>query len=261
MRTESCREWRESLGAYSLGHLASEDKAALEAHLEGCAGCRAEADSLDFVSRLLPHADPEHFGPAPVPPAALGERIATQIGAERRRGRQRRRLRRGLALSGASAAVAAVALAIFVLPGGSGGAPAQRVVFRSLPLGVKIAATLQPRAFGTEISMYVSGMHSGTLCHVYLREADGARFSAGTFRYRWGGNGEAVLSSALDLSQTAAISVQAGGHTFVAPVSPAGPSAASAPPPPPCSGCPRGTMAKVVRSAIDFAIEIQFLMA
>ena len=217
MKTENCRDWRESLGAYTLGHLSAEERAGLEAHLEGCPDCRAEADSLTLVARLLPHADPERFGPAPLPPAALGERIATQIGAERRGSRQRRRLRLGLALSGATAALAA-ALAIFVLPGSGGGEPAQQVAFRSLPAGVKIAATLRPQSFGTEIGMYVSGIRSGTLCRVFLRGPNGASVSAGTFRYRWGGDSEAVLSSALDLSRARAIVVHAGARTFAAPI-------------------------------------------
>jgi hypothetical protein len=217
MRTESCRDWRESLGAYALGHLSAEECAGLEAHLEGCAECRAEADSLALVSRLLPLADPEHFGPAPVPPPELAERVAATIDAERHVSRRRRRVRLVLALSSATAALAA-ALAIFVLGGGGGPGPEQHVAFGSLPSGVKIAATLEPRPFGTEIRMYVSGISSGTLCRVFLRSPNGARVSAGTFRYRWGGDSEAVLSSALDLSKTAAIGVHAGGRTFIAPV-------------------------------------------
>ncbi len=218
MRTESCREWRESLGAYALGHLPAEEKAGLEAHLEGCADCRAEADSLALVSRLLPHADPERFfGPAPAPPPELARRVAAAVAAERRVGRRRRGLRLGLALSGATAAVAAAALAIFVLPGGSGPGPEQHVAFRSLPPGVRIAATLHPQAFGTEIEMYVSGIRSGTLCRVSMR-GPGGTVSAGTFRYRWGGDQNAVLTSALDLSRAEAIVVHAGPRTFVAPI-------------------------------------------
>src|SRR6478609_9640457 len=142
MKTESCREWRESLGAYALGHLPAEERAGLEAHLDGCAECRAEAGSLALVSRLLPHADPERFGPAPAPPPALAGRGAAAISAERRTSRSRRRLRLGLAFSGATAAIAAAALAIFVLPGGSGPGPEQHLTFRSVPQGVTIAATL-----------------------------------------------------------------------------------------------------------------------
>jgi hypothetical protein len=118
----------------------------------------------------------------------------------------------------AAAAVAAV-LALVVLPlGGGESSPAQEVRFASLPKGVSIDATLEPHAFGTEIQMYVKGIRSGTLCRVFLRDANGHTFSAGSFRYRWGGDSEAELSSALDLSQAAAIGVHAGDRTFVAPV-------------------------------------------
>lgn len=226
MKTRNeCREWRESLGAYALGQLKDDERAALEAHLDGCAGCRAELASLQPVARMLPHADPARFeSEAPQPPPELGARIAATIAAERRQAR-RRRLFGGFALGGATAALAAAALAIFVLPGG-GGAPEKHVEFSSLPRGVTIDATLEPHAYGTEIHMYVQGIPSGTLCRVSLRGPGGASFAAGTFRYRWGADSEAVLSSALDLSRTRAIAVRAGNHTFVAPVG-SGPTAAT----------------------------------
>ncbi len=96
--------------------------------------------------------------------------------------------------------------------------PAQHVAFRSLPPGVKIGATLEPQAFGTEIHMYVKGMRSGTLCRVFLRGPGGAVVSAGTFRYRWGGDEDAVLASALDLSRARSLVVHAGPRVFVAPI-------------------------------------------
>ncbi len=218
MKTDGCRHWKEELGAYALGHLSGEERAALEAHLEGCPACRAEADSLFAVSRLLPHADPERFGPAPQPPAELGQRIAATIGGERRSKRRQRRLRFGLGFGGAAAATAMAVLAIFILSSGSEGSPEQHVAFRSLPSGVKIAATLEPQAFGTEIHMYVKGVSSGTLCRVYMRGPGGDEVSAGTFRYRWGADDSAVLSAALDLSRAEALIVHAGKRTFVAPL-------------------------------------------
>lgn len=219
MKTESCGEWRESLGAFALGRIADDERAGLEAHLEGCPACRAELAELESVARVMPLADPDRFaGPAP-PPPELGERIAATIAGERRSTRHRRRLRFGLVLGGATAAAAAAAvLAIFVL-GGSGPGLEQRVSFSSLPPGMEIAATLEPRAYGTEIQMYVEGVPSGTLCRVVLRGRDGARLPAGTFRYRYGVD-EAVLSSALDLSRTRAIVVHVGRRAFVAPVNP-----------------------------------------
>jgi hypothetical protein len=218
MKTEGCRDWRHLLGAYALGDLAAEERAGLEAHLEGCPECRAEAAGLESVAQLLPLADPDRFSrPAPQPAADLGQRIAATIAGEQRVTVRRRRWRFGLALSGAAAAAAAV-LAIAILPGGGGANPEQHVQFGKLPGGVKIYATLQPHSYGTEIHMYVKGVRSGTLCHVYLRGPRGERVPAGTFTYRWGDDSTAVLSSALDLSRTRAIGVRAGNRTFVAPV-------------------------------------------
>jgi hypothetical protein len=223
MKTDGCREWRESLGAYALGQLPDDERAGLEAHLDGCPACRAEAESLGLVAALLPHGDPSRFGPAPAPPADLGERIAAQIGSERRSRVRRRRWRIGLTLGGgATAAATAALLAIFVLGGGGSAEPEQDIAFRSLPAGVHIDATLRPHAFGTEIDMYVDGIPSGTLCRVYLMGPHGAAVSAGSFRYRWGDENEAELSSALDLSRTRAIVVHAGERTFRAPVPEAG---------------------------------------
>jgi len=217
MTTESCREWRESLAAHALGTISERERAALEAHLEGCPACRAELESLAGVARLLPLASPEHFDTAPAPPPALADRVAAAIRAERRTLR-RRKLRLGLAFSGATAAVAAAVLAIFVLPGGGGSTPEQHVAFQALPPGLQIGATLQPHAYGTEIHMYVKGAPSGTLCRVFVRGPNGVQQSAGSFRYRWGDDSDAVLSAALDLSRTRAIGVRVGSRTYVAPV-------------------------------------------
>lgn len=219
MKTDNCREWRESLGAYALGQLPADERAGLEAHLEGCPDCRAEVRSLSGVAALLPHADPERFGPPPQPSPDLGQRILASFDADRRMTRQRRRRRRfGFALGGGLAAATAVVLALVILPGDGDSVPQQHVEFASLPKGIEIGAMLEPHAFGTEIHMYVSGVRSGTLCRVFLRSADGKRYPAGSFRYRWGDDSDAVLSSALDLSRAAAIGVHAGDQTFIAPV-------------------------------------------
>jgi len=213
-----CRDWRELLGAYALGHLQGTELVGLEAHLEGCAQCREELALLTPVAQMLPHAHPERFESAPQPPPELGARIAATIAGERQQTEQRRRRRvfGGFALGGATAALAAAVLAIFVLGGGSGGEPAKQVKFASQ--GVTIDATLEPHAYGTEIRMYVHGVESGTLCKVSLRGPGGVSYPAGTFRYRWGEDSEAVLSSALDLSRTRAVVVHAGKRTFVAPL-------------------------------------------
>lgn len=222
MKTRNeCREWRELLGAYALGHLEGDERAGLEAHLEGCPGCREELAALAPVARMLPHADPARFELAPQPPPELGRRIAATIEGEKQRAQLRRRRRTlgGFAFGGVAAAAVAAVLLLFVFGGGSEDA-SQPVRFTDLPEGISISATLEPHAYGTEIRMYVHGVPSGTLCRVWLRGANGATYPAGTFRYRWGDDSDAVLSSALDISRTRAVVVDTGKRTFVAPVNP-----------------------------------------
>ena len=216
MKTDACRERRESLGAYALDQLPPDERAGLEAHLEGCPSCRAELEQLAALVRPMSLADPARFESAPALPAALGARVAASIVKERL-GRRRRRMRFGFAFGGAAAALAAV-LVLLVLPGGETVGPEQHVTFAQLPKGVKISAKLIPNAFGTEIHMYVKGVSSGTLCRVYLRSQGGTKLSAGTFRYRWGEDGYPILSSALDLSKTAAMEVRVGDRAYFAPV-------------------------------------------
>src|SRR5215208_413502 len=123
MTPDDHRASRERLGALALGQLSPEERAAIEAHLEGCAECRAEAEALAPMAAMLRRADPERLSPAPAPPPYLGDRSA----------RRRRRARIGLGLGAAAAATAAVILAI-VLTGSSNERPAgQTVAFHGLP--------------------------------------------------------------------------------------------------------------------------------
>lgn len=221
MRAEEHRELRHALGAYALGDLPAAERAALDGHLRECAECQAELAELESVGRLLSLADPARFGePAPRPPAELGERVAAAVGGERRERRTRQRRRWfGFALAGATATAAVIlALVLFTGSEGSGEDAGQLVEFRALPGKVEISAWLEPHAFGTEIHMYVKGAPSGTLCRVFLRNRQGRSFSAGSFRYRWGEDSNAVLSSALDLSQTRSIAIHVGDRSYAAPV-------------------------------------------
>ena len=78
------------LGAYLLGHLPPEERVGLEAHLDGCAECRAELAELGPVSGALAAADPTHLGAPPEPPAELADRVFARVRAARRSHRRRR---------------------------------------------------------------------------------------------------------------------------------------------------------------------------
>lgn len=220
MTADRCRPWRELIGVYVLGHIAPEERAALEAHLEGCPECRAERDLLSPLADLLPLADPAWLGVAPEPPTGLGRSVVRRVEAERRV--QRRRWLRVGVLGGLSTAAAAVlALVVF---GGSAPAPAgAHVDFAGLPRGVRIGAHIEPRAWGSNVSVYVHGMRRGTRCEVFLRSADGQRVDAGSFRYSWQDDAGSDLAAAIRLSDARAIGIHVGHRTFTAPI----PAAAS----------------------------------
>src|SRR5919109_323609 len=85
MRAEECRIWRERIGALVLGQLSEDERAATEAHLEGCPACRAEADALAPVAALLSRADPDRLAPAPAPPLGRSPSALSPGGRARRR--------------------------------------------------------------------------------------------------------------------------------------------------------------------------------
>ena len=187
MTPDDCRAWRERLGALALGQLGPEERAATEAHLEGCAECRAEAEALAPMAALLLRADPERLSPAPAPPAYLGDRIARRIATERSAAR-RRRVRIGIGLGAAAAAATAAVILAIVFTGSSSEPPAgQTVAFHGLPKGVSVNASLEPRPWGSDVTVRVWGVRPGTLCTVWLRRADGTRVPAGSFRYVYAG--------------------------------------------------------------------------
>ena len=221
MTAEDCRAWRERLGALMLGQLGPQERAATEAHLEGCPDCRAEAEALAPVASVLRRADPDRLGTVPVPPAYLGDRIARRIAAERRSVR-RRRVRAGIALGAAAAVAATAGIMLAVVFSGSSEAPrpaAHTVTFADLPKDVSLRATLEARPWGSDISIRARGFPPGMLCTVWLRRADGKRIPAGSFRYVYSGQAdEARLSSGLNPRDVTAIGMTAGEWTYVAPV-------------------------------------------
>jgi hypothetical protein len=118
-----------------------------------------------------------------------------------------------------------------LLSGSSTTGPLERVAFRALPKGAAATATLEPRSWGSDVTVRVSGFRRGTVCTVWVRRSDGTRVAAGSFRYVYEGESEeAALSAAVGPREAAAIGLRAGSRTFVAPLPPsAADGAASSP--------------------------------
>jgi len=228
MTTDECRVWRERIGALVLGQLGPEELTATEAHLEGCPDCRAEADALAPMASVLRRADPERLAPTPLPPPELANRITRRIAAERRKAR-RRRVRVGFGLAtAAAAATAAVLLALSLTGSPSSDQQGQTVAFRHLPADVSARASLEPRAYGSDVRIWVDGFKPGALCTVWLRSSDGTRVPAGSFRYVYGDDTNATeLTSGIDPPHVTAVGLVVGSRTYVAPVRQSGGTAKS----------------------------------
>lgn len=143
--------YRELVAAHVLGALDAHDRTALEAHLEGCAACRAEVVALAALPGLLRRVDVEDVVD-PGPPAEPGPVVAAALAAHRRLGRSRRRWR---AAAGVAAAAAVVLGAVAVTGGGDDTERAQGV-----------ALAVEGAAASGDVELVAEARPWGTYLHV-----------------------------------------------------------------------------------------------
>ncbi|RAG82332.1 hypothetical protein DN069_28275 [Streptacidiphilus pinicola] len=194
------------LGAYLLGALDPEERAALEAHLAGCAECQAELMAMAPLPGLLrrtPFEELEetaaaaqtltasheasqdashaaaHTGPIP----AAGQRAAgTPPRPSHRRPRRRVLLAAGVALAGAAAAVGA-----WVYVGGAqpttptAASPTTTVSAVDPGTHVTASAALTPENWGTQVQLKLGNLPLGVTCHLVVHARDGRTETAGTW--------------------------------------------------------------------------------
>lgn len=200
------RELRELLGAFVLGGLPEDARAAVRAHLDGCATCRAELAEIAPLSEDLRGVNPDALLDVPAPPADLGERIRARITEERElaQARERRDVRRVGAQRGArrlvaaAAAVAVVAAALgagtligrstaptttaLPTPSPSAPIPIELVAVRSLSEDVQTdEAAIIAHTWGVEARFEGTGFEQGRVYRAAFRSADGRLLPAGEF--------------------------------------------------------------------------------
>jgi hypothetical protein len=199
MAGEACRDWRGALGAAALGAVDSDDDVALQAHLDGCADCRAELDELRAVAAALPLADLAHVERATgQPPAALGASVVGAVAGARASAR-RRRARRAVAAAAAVAALAGGVVAVggaLVDDGDDAG-----VVVALGGEGAPARAELRTVDSGTVVRFESRGLRPGGWYWLWVTDETGRRLPAGTFRGTREGV-EVTLTAALPLDET-----------------------------------------------------------
>src|SRR5262245_21428991 len=217
MTPDACREWRGLLAGAALGRIEPGEQIALQAHLDGCAECRAELAELQGVAGILPSADLSRLERSPVEPAgALGDRVLESVARERANSRAQRMRRMRTALFAAAAVIAVIVGTLaFTIARGSNDDPHRvRVAFTAHGGEGEATAMLTERPEGTEVTFTASGLDEGEWYWLWTTGADDKRVSAGTFR---GATGTSTLHlvSALPLEETTRVWVTADDDAVV----------------------------------------------
>ncbi|MGY1712447.1 anti-sigma factor family protein [Geodermatophilus sp. SYSU D00758] len=179
---EEHRALREQLGVYALGHGTPEERAAVRAHLDGCAGCRAELAPLLPLAARLDGVDPDRLDETPTPPPGLGAAVLARIAEERRASRRRPVTRRRLATAGAAAAVAASAFGVgWLARPVPPPPPLEAVAVEVLEEGVQASADVIPHTWGVEVRLSGEGFTAGEAHRVWVTDEAGAEVPAGGF--------------------------------------------------------------------------------
>ncbi|MQA86114.1 MAG: anti-sigma factor [Streptosporangiales bacterium] len=192
-----CAELRQTLGVYVLGAIDTAERAELDGHLAECPTCRDELAGLAGLPALLGRVSEDQLYATAPPGGPLLDRVLAQVTAERRRTRTRRR-----ALSAAAAAVVAVGLA-----GGAVGlfraaapdaperpgnppaaAPAPSISASNPGSRVSGAVALTPKAWGTAVTVQLSGLPNYSQCQLVAVGRDDQRDVAASWKVNYYGD-------------------------------------------------------------------------
>lgn len=178
MIEDPCRRWREQLGAYALGLLASDEETVVRAHVDGCPSCAGELAEISSLRGALDSIDVARVATMDGPPAGLGERIADTIQAQR----SARRTKTLARVVGVAAIVIALAGVASTLRPAGPAVPTEQVAVEVNEPGVTVDdATLIAHTWGTELVLKASGLEDTGAYQLVFRRADGTTVSGGTF--------------------------------------------------------------------------------
>ena len=201
--TLGCERARISLGVYVLGAIDPAERAAVDAHLSGCAECRAEFADLGTVPALLATVSAEDAAglterdaAAPLALSANLDRPAPRPASlSAKRNRRNRRNRRGTMRTAVAAVAAAVLVALAGLAGAllsghpaSGQAPSPgaalgpwRTATGDGTAGMQAIVRYRPMGWGTQVAVMVKGIPLHSTCSIEAIGPGGTRSSAGSW--------------------------------------------------------------------------------
>ena len=191
-----CGDVRLALGVYVVGAIDPAERSIVDAHLSHCAACREELAGLAGLPALLGHVparDVERLADTgnllhglEEPPPELLSSLLGRVAA-RRRARKWRTI-----TAAAAAAVIAVggglaggaAISGEFSSGVAAAAPHQSAVYHqdqatNPRTHVTAVVAYSPKAWGTSVRVWVTGVRAGTTCEFWVVNAQGQRSVAG----------------------------------------------------------------------------------
>jgi predicted anti-sigma-YlaC factor YlaD len=200
-----CEQWRGLIAMRALGELASDDATALDAHLEGCADCRAVADELASTVSMLAYVDVASIEPTALVPPELSARVLGDLHRAAAMDRRRRRI----IVSGASLVGAiAAALILFAVVSGTSPTTNERTMALHGLTSVTAKAVLVNQSWGTTVDFSESGLPGGGVYTVSMKTATGAWWTAGTYRSVSGRTVNATMACAVGMKNITGLRVE-----------------------------------------------------
>jgi hypothetical protein len=183
--TDAHRSLREQLGVYALGHGTADERAAVRAHLDGCAACRSELAALAPLATRLAAVDPDRLDELPAVPPGLADAVMLRIAeaeadsaGDLRARRLRTRALGGLAAVGVAVASFGVGWLVRPVPDPP---PLEAVAVEVAAEDVSASADVVPHTWGMEVKLSGEGFTAGEVYRVSVTEADGDAALAGEF--------------------------------------------------------------------------------
>ena len=217
MTDQGCIRWQGELAMQSLGKLEPEVAIGLQAHLDGCTDCRAEAAELAPLAGALSAASldaVDDLGADRVPPqlqeSVLGL-LEAEADHERRRSRSRRRV--GVVAT-ATAGIAGIAAAIVLVVSAASPLPPGRFVALTGRPGTVATMTLRPSTSGTVVLLREHGQPLGQDFVVTMKSSSGTWWQAGSY-HTSGANVRAQLTCAVPPSAITEVWVRDSSGTTV----------------------------------------------
>lgn len=205
MNTAMCSWVRTSLGVYVLGAIDPAERAEVDTHLPHCSRCRDELAGLAGLPALLGRISEEQITEVVEPPSELLEALLAKAAAERP---NRRRHWLSLGVAAAVVLIVGALLGGLLTPRGHETAAQPPPTRTSAPavtqpppsaeqheavnsaLHITAWVGVEPRAWGTALTVRLTGVPPGSRCHLWAIAKDGRRDIAGSWAYGGAGEGE-----------------------------------------------------------------------